>query len=327
MRKNSFQVNLGNRSRPLPRRLLLPESPWRKTLLILLPTLIFLLDCSLMEDNITLTPYGQFSSAEIRESSGLVQSRQFENVFWTHNDHGDIARIFATTAEGELIREVRISGADHVDWEDIAADDAGHLYIGDFGNNRKNHKQRTIYMLREPNPFAPDSESSPILKRVHFAFPDHKDVPVSKKNKKSKKNMVDCEALFWANGNLYCLTKHRKEGLTKLYRFAPLRDNDYQVLTKIAEFDIGGAVTGADASPDGSKLVVLCYDYIYLFEKPANSDNYLAGAYKRIPFSGGKSEGICFAGPDILFSNEESEIYKLPQSILTDSDAYIAVDN
>jgi len=289
---------------------LLPEAPWRKILLILLPGFILLAGCSLMEDKATLTPYGQFRFDEIKESSGLVKSRQFENVFWTHNDHGDIARIFATTAEGELIREVQISGADHVDWEDIAADDAGHLYIGDFGDNRKKRKERTIYMLKEPNPFEPDSVF--ILKRIHFDFPDCKDNPTSTKN---KKKMVDCEALFWANGHLYCLTKHRKERITKLYRFAPLRDNEYQILTKIAEFNIDGVVTAADASMDGGKLLLLCYDYIYLFEKPSHDDNYLAGQYKRILFSGGKSEGICFAGSDIFFSNEQRDIYKLSQSV------------
>ena len=277
--------------------------------------LVFLAGCSLMEDKVALSPYGKFTYSDINESSGLVKSRQYENVIWTHNDHGDIARIFATTAEGELIREVRISGADHVDWEDIAADDAGNLYIGDFGNNRKDRKELTIYMLKEPNPFAPDGGTQPILKRVQFDFPDRSESLNYGKGKKNRKSMMDCEALFWANGNLYCLTKHRYERITKLYRFAPIRDNEYQVLTKIAEFKIDAPVTGADASPDGSKLLVLCYDYIYMFEKPSNDDNYLAGPYRRILFTGRKSEGICFAGSDILFSNEQRDIYKLSQSV------------
>lgn len=276
---------------------------------------ILALHCSLPEDKVALSPYGKFSYIAIKESSGLVKSRQYENVFWTHNDRGDIARIFATTARGELLREVRVAGADHVDWEDIAADEAGHLYIGDFGNNGKNRKEFTIYVIKEPDPFDPDpdSESAPVLKRVSFDFPGPGDPGNSRTNK--KKNMLDCEALFWANGNLYCLTKHRDERITKLYRFAPLRDNEFQILTQIAEFKIDAPVTGADASPDGSKLVVLCYNHIYMFEKPSNNDNYLAGQYKRLLFSGQKSEGICFAGSDIFFSNEQRDIYKLSQSV------------
>jgi hypothetical protein len=302
---------------PLGRRLFTPGSKLLKNFLLLFMALSFILGCSPREEENVFAPYGKFTSDKIDESSGLVKSRQFENVFWTHNDHGDKARIFAITAEGELIQEVRILGAKNIDWEDIASDDTGHLYIGDFGNNRKKQKELAIYMFREPDPFQADSVS--ILKRVHFDFPDHKNFT----NSKNKK--VDCEALFWANGHLYCLTKHRQDGITKLYRFAPLGDGDYQVLSKIAEFKIDGAVTSADASIDGSKLLVLCYKYIYLFEKPSNGDNYLAGKYKRLLFAGRKSEGICFAGSDIFFSNEQREIYKLPQSIFDARDVILPV--
>lgn len=258
------------------------------------------------EENLS-APHGRFSSAEISESSGLVKSRQFENVFWTHNDHGDRARIFATTAEGKLIREVKISGAQNVDWEDIAIDDAGQLYIGDIGDNRKKQQHRVIYVIKEPNPF--ESDSASVLKRIHFNFPEQK-------GGKLKKLKFDCEALFWANGNLYCLTKHSRERITKLYRFDFREDHHHQTVTEIAEFKIDGAVTSADASIDGDKLLVLCYEYIYLFEKPSDSDNYLAGKFKRIPITAGKSEGICFADSEVFFSNEQGEIYKLTESVL-----------
>ena len=269
---------------------------------------LFILGCPTMQAEIVGVPYGKFKSKKIDESSGLVKSRQFEDVFWTHNDHGDSARIFATTAEGKLIREVRISGAKHVDWEDIATDNAGHLYIGDFGNNRDNQKELTVYMVGEPNPRESDSVS--VLKRIHFSFPDQKDYP----NPRDKKK-VDCEALFWANGHLYCLTKHRRDRLTKLYRFGPLQDNAHQTLTKIVEFNIDGVVTSADASIDSSKLLVLCSKSVLLFDKPSDSDNYLAGKFKRIRFEGRNCEAICFDGSDVFISNEQGDIYKLPQSI------------
>jgi len=270
--------------------------------------LLFLIDCSMMREENFAQLHSRFSSGEITESSELLKSRQFEDVFWTHNDRGDRARIFAITSEGELIREVKISGAQNVDWEDMAIDDAGHLYIGDIGNDRGKNKDLTIYMLKEPNPF--ESEEAAVIKRIHFSFPD---LPRFHKTKKEK---VDCEALFWANGNLYCMTKYRHDGFTKLYRFDSIDTNTHQVLTKIAEFQIDGAVTSSDVSIDGNKLLVLCYEFIYLFEKPADSDNYLAGKFKRIPITAGKSEGICFADSEVFFSNEEGEIYKLTESVL-----------
>jgi len=272
-----------------------------------LVAICFLLACSATQDEIAWTPYGKFGSNKIAESSGLVKSRRFERVFWTHNDRGDRARIFATTAEGELIREVRIHGGKNVDWEDIAIDDSGHLYIGDFGNNREKTQELTIYVVNEPNPFEADSTS--VIMHIVFTFPDG----VSSGNGANAN--FDCEALFYANGRLYCLTKHAREKITRLYRFESLEDNARQTLTEIEEFKIYGAVTAADASIDGSLLLVLCYEYIYLFEKPSESDNYLAGKFKRITSAAGKGEGICFAGSDIFISNERGEIYKLPLSI------------
>lgn len=263
----------------------------------------FVLACSSTHEEITWDPYGTFASGEIVESSGLVKSRQFDDVFWTHNDRGDKARIFATTAKGDLIKEVEIRGAQNVDWEDIATDNAGHLYIGDFGDNRKKQKQRVIYVVKEPNPF--EADSAPVLRRILFDFPEQRQL---------QKKGFDCEALFWANENLYCLTKHSKDGITRLYKF-DLGAGDQQTVTEIAEFNIDGAVTSADASIDGNKLLVLCYESISLFEKPANNDNYLMGNFKRIPILRKKSEGICFDGSDIVFSNEQGEIYRVAQSI------------
>ena len=40
----------------------------------------------------------------------------------------------------------------NVDWEDIAADDEGHLYLGDIGNNGGLLAIRAIYRIDEPDP-------------------------------------------------------------------------------------------------------------------------------------------------------------------------------
>ncbi|MFQ5641479.1 MAG: hypothetical protein ACE5IR_26175 [bacterium] len=271
--------------------------------------------CHGHDSDIVWDPYGRFSSEKITESSSLVKSRRYEDVYWTHNDSGDRARIFAVTARGKLIREVGIIGAKNVDWEDLAVDDAGHLYIGDSGNNRNIRQDLTVYVIPEPDPLTSDSVA--VLKRIHFTYPDQKSFP-----EPGNRNF-DCEALFWTNGRLYILTKHRSDRKTKLYRFDTLEHNSSQVLTKVGEFDVDGAVTSADVSMDGSRLLVLCYEYIYLFGKPVSSDNYLAGEYKRILFEGRQSEGICFSGTDFLFSNEQREIFKLPISIFEQRESFI----
>ena len=35
------------------------------------------------------------------QASGLIASRTLRGLLWSHNDHGDIARIFAMSEEGE----------------------------------------------------------------------------------------------------------------------------------------------------------------------------------------------------------------------------------
>jgi hypothetical protein len=82
----------------------------------------------------------RIESQAIAESSGLVASRTHPGVFWTHNDSGDVARLFAIDARGALVGEFHVAGASHRDWEDIAADDAGYLYVGDFGNNANDRR-------------------------------------------------------------------------------------------------------------------------------------------------------------------------------------------
>src|SRR4051812_12104938 len=48
---------------------------------------------------------GKIESPGVKESSGIVASRQFKDVFWTHNDSGNAPVIYAITREGKAIAE------------------------------------------------------------------------------------------------------------------------------------------------------------------------------------------------------------------------------
>lgn len=97
-------------------------------------------------------PDARFEDPAINESSGLVKSRRLDGVFWTHNDSGDRPRIFAVTREGRSIGAVEILKARNVDWEDIAIDDVGFLYLCDIGNNRNRRTDLIVYRVPEVNP-------------------------------------------------------------------------------------------------------------------------------------------------------------------------------
>ena len=89
---------------------------------------------ALMADPFPLERSGWLDEKFIPESSGIVKSRRYPGIFWVHNDSGNPPLLFAIKGDGQIVRQFRL-GVPNLDWEDIAIDDHGHLYIGDIGNN------------------------------------------------------------------------------------------------------------------------------------------------------------------------------------------------
>src|SRR5258705_11115878 len=76
---------------------------------------------------------GKIQHPRITESSGIVVSRKNPEIFWTHNDGGGKRQVlYAMTRTGQPLAEFRVTGAVIEDWEDIAADDKGNLFLGDI---------------------------------------------------------------------------------------------------------------------------------------------------------------------------------------------------
>ncbi len=193
---------------------------------------------------------------EVRESSGLAQSRRDPNVFWTHNDAGNTPDLFALDASGQLMRELRVTGAELTDWEDLAAAPCGSdhcLYIGDIGDNDAERESVTIYRVPEPEVSA--AESAP-AEALHARFPD---------------GARDAEGLFVTlSGDVYLVTKG-EVGPVELYRFpAPQQPGAVAALERVrelfpeAEHD-DDRVTGASLSPDGRWVGIRSYRTLYLY--------------------------------------------------------------
>lgn len=240
---------------------------------------------------------GLIDSPAIEESSGIVASRQHAGVFWTHNDSGNPATIYAIGRDGKLINEFDIR-AKNRDWEDIAIDDDGHLYVGEIGNNNGRHGELAVFRIDEPDPHKPlpAGASLPVTQTWRLTFPD---------------KPFDCESLFvWKNTG-YVVSKRLDGGLAGLYRF-PLEDQTKPaVLEKVAELAIRFPCTGADLSPDGKRLAVQSVGGPYLFNLPAAGD--VAGAGKIIPkhvfFTDVRMESICFVDEGLLATTESRMIY------------------
>ncbi|GAB4267013.1 MAG: hypothetical protein Kow0092_20190 [Deferrisomatales bacterium] len=257
---------------------------------------------------------GTIASPLIRESSGLVRSRRFPDIYWTHNDSGDEARLFALRRDGTPVEGpagpagIRVRGARNVDWEDIAADDAGHLFLGDIGNNANTRRDLVVYVIDEPDPAA-DRWATPV-RRLPFHYPDQDGFPPSRRN-------FDAEALFWARGRLYLITKHRSDPFATLYRFDEAGPEGSTPLTLLSAFDTRGQVTAADASPDGRRLAVLTYGAVWVFERPPGSDDYFQGAVSWMPIRARQCEALCWDGDRLLLGNEQGEIYCVDPRELT----------
>lgn len=236
----------------------------------------------------------RFEEPAINESSGLVKSRRLNGVFWTHNDSGDRPRIFAVTREGRSIGLVEVLNARNVDWEDIAIDDVGFLYLCDIGNNRNRRTDLVVYRVPEVDPKR--IRTATVAARFPFRYPGLRS--------------PDAEACFFANGAIYILTKEHGADETFLYRLDLSRPERDQIVTFVGKTEIDGRVTAADLSPDGARLAVLTYTSIHLFQQTEGADPDLAGEHRRFSLIFGQAEAIAWDGSDLIVTNEAGEILR-----------------
>lgn len=260
---------------------------------------------------VKLEPYAHFDFADINESSAIVKSRVWDDVYWTLNDSGCNNRIFPFNSKGELYRAewyeendggIFIGNAINIDWEEMAVDNDDNLYICDTGNNFNTRKDLAIYVVKDPYPFATGNTTA--FQTIKFYYPEQKEFPADPNN-------YDCEAVFCANGNLYLLTKHRADTQTHLYRFDSMDQLTINPINRIGTFEIGGMVTAADASPDGEKLAILTYSNVWVFEVQ-NGDDYFHGKISWLPIKANQCEAVCFDGDDLIITSEQMELIKLP---------------
>lgn len=215
-------------------------------------------------------------SAEIKESSGLTASKCQPDVFWTHNDSGDEAFIFAINRKGEKLGTYKVAGAKAYDWEDIAEIKTSNgecfLYIGDIGNNVRARDEFTIYRVREPqisSAAKSSSKKNPVLtetsQTIKFEYPDMRH---------------DAETLMIhpVSGDIYILSK-RLSGASAVYKLK----SDYDLtktnkLEKITDFSVpaipNGFLTGGDISPDGKRVIICDYFNAYELTLPEKAKNF-----------------------------------------------------
>ncbi len=269
----------------------------------------------------------------LSEMSGLAKSRRYPEVYWAHNDSGDEARLFPLDASGRLLMPhflgddfytaepapgkelwpgLAIRLATNIDWEDIATD-GDYLYIADTGNNGNARRDLGVYIVAEPNPR--EIPAARMLRHVPLRYPGQTEFP-------ARQWHYDSEAIFVDRGRLYFLTKHRVAGRisefepgTYLYRLDEMSSDKVNVLKQIdARLDLE-IVTGAELSPEGDRLAVLCWADIWLFESPRRGDRWLSGKAYRVALDRdvtGQVEAITWQDNNrLLVGNEGGEWFSV----------------
>ncbi len=237
----------------------------------------------------------KIATKKLDEASGLLVSKKYPNILWSHNDSGDKARLYALDKKTlKLLKKIKVKKATNRDWEDISYF-GDKIVIGDFGNNSNRRKDLSIYTINEPNPYT--DKKVKVVKKTDFIFSDQK-------SSKFRRRNFDCEAMFSFNNELYLLTKHRADTDTTLYI---LKDN---IAKKIATHKLDDKVTAADS--DGKRIVILTYSSVYLLTPKANKKNLFKGKWKQMKFPDeAQYEGIALDGEYIHVISEEGNLYTL----------------
>jgi hypothetical protein len=190
----------------------------------------------------------------LAESSGAAWSRRTEGIWWSVNDSGNPAHLFALNARGERVGQVRVRRAENVDWEDLAAGPCpgggACLFVADVGDNAGRRRHVDVYRVPEPDPGDSQTERA---ERFRARYPDRPH---------------DAEAFFvLPDGRGYVVTKGT-DGPVTLFRF-PFRTNGTGEMQAVRVLDaapvLGTFVTGAGASPDGRWVALRTYTSLHLY--------------------------------------------------------------
>ncbi|SNY94582.1 hypothetical protein [Flagellimonas pacifica] len=265
--------------------------------------LVFLQGCAQKPYYGDLTYLGKLPS-KLSEVSGIATFDQ--SRAWVLEDNGNKDIIYAINLEGKLVKEFKVKHAKNNDWEDLAKDKKGNLYIGDFGNNDNDRKNLTIYKLPNPNQ---EKGSSIPAEKIEFYYPQQKEFPPSK-----KELLFDAEAFFHWNDHLYIFTKDRSRpylGKTLVYK-VPDKKGTYEArligTLNLCNEQHHCSVTGADISKDGKTLALLGYGYLYLirdFELEHLSFAKISRTYLKHET---QMESICFLDDStLLIADEQSQ--------------------
>lgn len=252
----------------------------------------------------TLELLGRFDLRAIPESSGIVKSRRRPDVFWVHNDSGNPATLFAVDRRGRIVNSFAIA-VPNLDWEDVAIDDHGRLYIGDIGNNGGLLAIRMIHQIAEPDPGKPSAVPLRPLASSFYAMP--------------RGDRFDAESLIIDGGRAIVVSKRFDGREAELLEIPfsppapllrPATPRRIGVLPGFVE-----PATGADLSADG-RLLAVCGDRVTRIYERADAGSWdalrlLAEVFHE-PLG---TEGVAWDGMDLIHASENRGLDRIAERV------------
>jgi len=262
----------------------------------------------------TLSPYlleaNKVSDDKLKEASGLAASGISKNVYWSHNDSGDSAVVFAVGSKGEALGRFVLKDCLPVDIEDIAVG-AGpkpgisYIYLADIGDNTGKRKVKKIYRFAEPK--ISDVKKWQLLADydvISFQYPD--------------KKKYDAETILLDpfTKDLIVITKRGRKSKelfdhSFILPYPQKSDGKMSEVKKSTDIEIpaglfiGYGITGGDISRDGRQLVLKTYTNIYYWQKAVSQSfaDFFKEKYTILPYNTqeGQGEAVCFSGDGNYF--------------------------
>jgi hypothetical protein len=240
----------------------------------------------------------------IKEASGVSASGVNRGVYWTHNDSGDSAVVFAVGTKGEAFGRFVLKGCLPFDVEDIAVGPGPkpgrfYIYLADIGDNRRARNLKRIYRFLEPEiNYKNRWQEITDYDVIEFRYPEHK--------------KYDAETIVVDpfTNDLVIVTKRDRKSTEQFDRAFVLKYpqsvkgevNKSHFLCNIivpAGLFIGYGITGGDVSRDGRGLVLKTYTNVYYWQRLAGEpfSSFFKNKYSILPYNSqeGQGEALCFS--------------------------------
>lgn len=244
-----------------------------------------------------------FLPEELLESSGILFYPP--DKLMQINDSGNAPEIVVTDTLGKLLQKYCLPGLENIDWEELARDNEGNVYIGDFGNNLNRRKDLLIYKLDEEKLLKGDDSFE--VAEIRFQYEDQRGFPPDR-----ERRHFDMEAMIYLDDSLYLFAKNRSspfDGYIYTYRL-PARAGNFTA-EKIDSFQTAQGlmesfwVCGADYRAHPPTLLLVGYDKLWMFYN-FKGKRFFSGKHNILYFNSfTQKEGVSFMHKDRIVVVDE----------------------